>query len=51
MHPQLELLIMMQDLDLMISELGDSSTASQEKEMGFSIDYVRVELVGQHTSG
>ncbi len=22
-----------------------------EKEMGFSIDYVRIELVGQHTSG
>jgi predicted nucleic acid-binding Zn-ribbon protein len=38
MNPQLEKIIMLQDLDLMISELGDSATASQEKELGFQTD-------------
>ena len=38
MNPQLELLIMLQDLDLMISDLSDGSTATQEKELGFNLE-------------
>ena len=30
--------MMLQDLDLMISDLGDGSTATQEKELGFSLE-------------
>ena len=37
MHPQLELLIMMQDLDLMILELSDGETANHEKKLGFNL--------------
>jgi predicted nucleic acid-binding Zn-ribbon protein len=37
-NPQLEFLIMMQDLDLMISELSDTKTANQEKKMGFTVE-------------
>lgn len=38
MNPQLELLIMLQDLDLMIRELGDDANLSTEKKMGFSLE-------------
>ena len=38
MHPQLEQLIMLQDLDLMISELKDTQNASQEKALGFEME-------------
>ncbi len=38
MNPQLEFLIMMQDLDLMLSELSDTKTANQEKKMGFTVE-------------
>ena len=38
MNPQLEQLIMLQDLDLMIGELGDATSTSQEKELGFEFE-------------
>lgn len=38
MNPQLEQLIMLQDLDLMISELNDTNSASQEMELGFNLE-------------
>ena len=38
MNPQLEFLIMLQDLDLMISELSDVKAASQEKKLGFNLE-------------
>ena len=37
MNSQLELLIMMQDLDLMITELSNGQTADQEKKLGFNL--------------
>ena len=37
MSQQVELLIQIQDLDLMIRELGNEKTASAEKKMGFEI--------------
>ena len=37
MHPQVELLIQIQDLDLMIRELSNEKTASAEKKMGFEL--------------
>jgi predicted nucleic acid-binding Zn-ribbon protein len=39
MNTQLEKIIMLQDLDLMIHELSDSSTAiEEEKKMGFQLE-------------
>jgi predicted nucleic acid-binding Zn-ribbon protein len=38
MNPQLELLIMLQDLDLMIGELGDDRNLNTEKKMGFPME-------------
>jgi len=35
MNPQLETLIMLQDLDLMIKEMSDQKTASQMSRIGF----------------
>ena len=37
MNPQLELLMQIQDLDLMIRELGNEKTASAEKKLGFQL--------------
>lgn len=37
MNPQLEVLIMLQDLDLLIHEM-DQGAANREKEMGFSLE-------------
>ena len=38
MNTQLEKILMLQDLDLMINDLGDSDTASAEAELGFAMD-------------
>jgi predicted nucleic acid-binding Zn-ribbon protein len=38
MNTQLEKILMLQDLDLMILDLGDEDRASAEKEMGFALD-------------
>ena len=40
MNPQLELLLQLQDLDLMIRELGNEKTASAEKNLGFELSGV-----------
>lgn len=40
MNPQLETLIMLQDLDLMIKEMSDKATATQMSEIGFDVDAV-----------
>lgn len=40
MNPQLETLIMLQDLDLMIREMSDQATAKQMSRIGFAIDAV-----------
>ena len=37
MNPQIELLAQIQDVDLMIRELGNAETASAEKKLGFEI--------------
>jgi len=37
MNPQIERLILLQDLDLMISEFGDTKTANAEKKLGFEL--------------
>ena len=38
MNSQLEKILMLQDLDLMIHDLGDSDRASAEKKLGFALD-------------
>lgn len=38
MNTQLEKILMLQDLDLMIHDLGDSDIASAEKKLGFAMD-------------
>ncbi len=38
MNPQLEILIMLQDVDLMIREVSDLKTARQMSRIGFEID-------------
>ena len=38
MNPKLEQLIMLQDLDLMISELSDPRTTNEVRRMGFSLE-------------
>jgi predicted nucleic acid-binding Zn-ribbon protein len=38
MNTQLEKILMLQDLDLMINDLGDNEGASEEKKLGFSLD-------------
>ena len=40
MNAQLECLIMLQDLDLMIKEVSDQTTASQMSRIGFEVDAV-----------
>jgi len=40
MNPQLETLIMLQDLDLMIQEVSDQKTASQMTRIGFELNAV-----------
>jgi predicted nucleic acid-binding Zn-ribbon protein len=40
MDPQLEAVIVLQDLDLMIAEATDSKASQQLSDMGFSIDHV-----------
>jgi predicted nucleic acid-binding Zn-ribbon protein len=40
MNPQLESLIMLQDLDLMIREMSDSKTASQLSRIGFEVEAI-----------
>lgn len=40
MNPQLEALIMLQDLDLMIQEMSDQKTASQLSRIGFEVNAV-----------
>ena len=40
MNPQLESLIMLQDLDLMIKEVSDQKTASQMSRIGFEVNAV-----------
>lgn len=40
MNPQLEFLIMLQDLDLMIKEMSDQKTATQMSRIGFEVDAV-----------
>lgn len=40
MNPQLETLIMLQDLDLMIKEMSDKKTANQMSRIGFEVDAV-----------
>ena len=40
MNPQLETLIMLQDLDLMIKEMSDQKTASQMSRIGFEVNAV-----------
>ncbi|HKY30976.1 MAG TPA: hypothetical protein VJV23_00450 [Candidatus Polarisedimenticolia bacterium] len=40
MNPQLETLIMLQDLDLMIREVTDKTTATQMTRIGFEVDAV-----------
>lgn len=40
MNPQLEQLIMLQDVDLMIREMTDQKTASQMSRIGFEVDAV-----------
>ena len=41
MNPQLESLIMLQDLDLMIHEMSDTKTASQMTRIGFELNHVQ----------
>ena len=38
MNTQLEKILMLQDLDLMINDLGDNDIASEEKKLGFAMD-------------
>ena len=38
MNSQLEKILMLQDLDLMINDLGDSDKASEEEKLGFAMD-------------
>ena len=40
MNSQLETLIMLQDLDLMIREMSDQTTATQMSRIGFEVDAV-----------
>lgn len=40
MNPQLETLIMLQDLDLMIKEMSDQKTANQMSRIGFEVNPV-----------
>jgi predicted nucleic acid-binding Zn-ribbon protein len=40
MNPQLEQLIMLQDVDLMIREMSDSKTASQMSRIGFEVEAI-----------
>ena len=40
MNPQLETLILLQDLDLMIREMSDKTTAKQMTRIGFEIEAV-----------
>lgn len=40
MNPEMESLIMLQDLDLMIREMSDQATARQMSRIGFEIDRV-----------
>lgn len=53
MNPQLEALIMLQDLDLMIKEMSDQKTASQMTRIGFDVEAVenltdaRTEMAGK----
>src|SRR3990172_11577442 len=37
MNPQIERLILLQDLDLMIAEFGDAKAANAEKKLGFEL--------------
>jgi len=39
-NPQLEVLIMLQDIDLMIQEVSDKVTASQMSQIGFDVNAV-----------
>lgn len=41
MNPQLETLIMLQDLDLMIREMSDTKTADQMARIGFELSQVQ----------
>lgn len=38
MNTQLEKILMLQDLDLMIHDMGDNDVASKEKKLGFAMD-------------
>lgn len=38
MEDQIKLLVALQDLDLMIREVGDTKTSSEMKQMGFKLD-------------
>ena len=38
MNKQLEKILMLQDLDLMINDMGDNDIASKEKKLGFAMD-------------
>jgi len=40
MNPQIETLIMLQDLDLMIREVSDQKTASKMSAIGFEVDKI-----------
>ena len=40
MNSQLETLIMLQDLDLMIREISDKTTATQMSRIGFEVDAI-----------
>ena len=52
MNPQMETLIMLQDLDLMIKEMSDKKTANQMNRIGFklnamgNLEQARKELAG-----
>ncbi len=53
MNPQIETLIMLQDLDLMIREMSDQKTASRMSEIGFNVEQIynlnkaRADLAGK----
>ncbi len=53
MNPQLESLIVLQDLDLLIREMSDQKTASQMTQIGFEVNEIenlheaREELAGK----
>lgn len=36
-NPQVEFLVLLQDIDLMIRELGNEKTAKEEKKLGFEL--------------